>query len=145
MNRFWKLLLVVVLVSVSVGAVAYAQTHLFEDVPEGHYAADAASWAAAAGVTAGCTDTEFCPDDALTRGQMITFLHRYHTEVAAPATVDAVASATDAWSMETVCRILRLVTQLLDAEAVRASNEPRGRFYLEMADETGSYTATIGC
>ena len=140
-----KLTICVAVLMVLLGGIAIGQSTRFEDVPEGHYAADAASWAAAAGVTAGCTDTEFCPDDALTRGQMITFLHRYHTKVAAPATVDAVASATDAWSKETVCRILLLVEQLLDAEAVDTSNEPISRFWLDMADETGSYTATIGC
>ncbi len=31
---------------------------------------------AEAGVTQGCTDTQFCPNDPVTRGQMAAFLHR---------------------------------------------------------------------
>ncbi len=31
---------------------------------------------AAAGITRGCADTWFCPDLAVTRGQMAAFLHR---------------------------------------------------------------------
>jgi hypothetical protein len=31
---------------------------------------------AEAGVTQGCTDTLFCPNDPVTRGQMAAFLHR---------------------------------------------------------------------
>ena len=31
---------------------------------------------AASGITQGCSDTEFCPDGYVTRGQMAAFLHR---------------------------------------------------------------------
>jgi hypothetical protein len=33
-------------------------------------------WLADAGITTGCTDTEFCPRDPVSRGQMATFLAR---------------------------------------------------------------------
>ena len=39
------------------------------------YAADVAALAAS-GITTGCGDTVFCPDDDTTRAQMATFLHR---------------------------------------------------------------------
>lgn len=33
-------------------------------------------WLGGTGITSGCTSNRFCPDDAVTRGQMATFMHR---------------------------------------------------------------------
>ena len=76
MNRFWKLMLVVVLVSVSVGAVAYAQTHPFEDVPESGWKADAVSHVNALELMNGCSTTEFCGDRPLTRYELAAVIDR---------------------------------------------------------------------
>ena len=49
-------------------------TASFTDVPLGHPQRQFVEALAAAGVTGGCTATQFCPDSPLTRGQMAVFL-----------------------------------------------------------------------
>ena len=70
-----------VLTVVLAGGIAVALSPLgsdrFTDVPEGHYADEAIGWAVDEGITAGCGDDEFCPDQPVTRAQIVTFLHRY--------------------------------------------------------------------
>ncbi|MPZ51234.1 MAG: S8 family serine peptidase [Acidimicrobiia bacterium] len=51
----------------------------FGDVPESHLFYDDIIWLATEGITIGCNppeNTMFCPDDAVTRGQMAAFLNR---------------------------------------------------------------------
>ena len=48
----------------------------FTDVPADAYYADAVAWAVENGITAGTSATTFSPDNACTRGQMVTFLWR---------------------------------------------------------------------
>jgi hypothetical protein len=48
----------------------------FTDVPVGHPAFQVVEALKASGVTQGCTATEFCPNQAVTRQQMATFLAR---------------------------------------------------------------------
>ena len=48
----------------------------FQDVPAGSYYAEAVAWAVEAGVTNGVSETLFGPDQACTRGQIVTFLFR---------------------------------------------------------------------
>ena len=48
----------------------------FTDVKSSDYYFEAVQWAAENGVTTGMNETEFDPDGAVTRGQMITFLWR---------------------------------------------------------------------
>jgi hypothetical protein len=47
---------------------------IFADVPAGHWAHDFIESACVAGVTAGCGEGNFCPDDYVTRGQMAVFI-----------------------------------------------------------------------
>ena len=49
----------------------------FDDVPEGHAARDAVSWAAEASVMIGYDDKTFGPEDILTRQQAVTALLRF--------------------------------------------------------------------
>lgn len=56
-------------------AVNYAMT--FEDVGEGMYYADAIRWAASEGIVGGYSDTQFGPNDAITREQLAAILWRY--------------------------------------------------------------------
>ena len=53
----------------------------FADVPADAWYADAVSWAAAAGVVNGVSETEFHPADPLTREQIAAMLCRYYTSV----------------------------------------------------------------
>jgi hypothetical protein len=51
----------------------------FDDVPQSHTFYGDIEWLAAEGITKGCNppaNNLFCPDDAVTRGQMAAFLHR---------------------------------------------------------------------
>jgi len=49
----------------------------FKDVAAGSPLSSAVSWAVHAGVTKGTSDTTFSPKEICTRGQIVTFLHRY--------------------------------------------------------------------
>ena len=48
----------------------------FDDVEVDAYYASAVGWMLKHEITTGCSDTEFCPDHSLTRGQFVTFLWR---------------------------------------------------------------------
>ncbi len=48
----------------------------FGDVPEDAFYSDAADWLLAAGITTGCTTSSYCPQGAVTRAEMFTFLDR---------------------------------------------------------------------
>lgn len=49
----------------------------FADVPEDAYYADAVAWASANGIVAGYSDSEYAPDDTITREQMAAMMWRY--------------------------------------------------------------------
>ena len=51
-------------------------SHLFTDVPNSHTFHTNISNLSNAGITAGCAATTYCPDQAVTRGQMAGFLNR---------------------------------------------------------------------
>ena len=80
------LIVLTVLIVVLAGGIAVALSPLgsdrFTDVPVGHYADEAIGWAVDQGITAGCGNDEFCPDQPVTRAQIVTFLKRYHDNVA---------------------------------------------------------------
>ena len=48
----------------------------FSDVPRGRFFSEAVDWLFDRGITTGTSDTEFSPNDPVTRGQMATFLWR---------------------------------------------------------------------
>lgn len=50
---------------------------VFSDVPASAYYAQAVAWAVEKGITSGTTATTFSPNSVCTRGQIVTFLHRY--------------------------------------------------------------------
>ena len=52
------------------------ESHLFEDVPEGHFAEDAIRWAAEEEITVGVGNNQFGIGQTLTRYEMVTFLCR---------------------------------------------------------------------
>lgn len=78
-RRFTTLLVVAVaMTGLWVGAPALAG-HDFEDVPDTNIFHNDISWLADAGITRGCNppdNTEFCPGDNVTRGQMAAFFVR---------------------------------------------------------------------
>jgi hypothetical protein len=61
-------------------AVTASATHSFLDVPDTHTFHSDIEWMKDTGVTRGCNppaNTEYCPDDFVTRGQMAAFFHRF--------------------------------------------------------------------
>ena len=65
-----------------------AQTEIavgrFSDVPDADPMKGSIEWLADRGVTRGCDEGRFCPDDPVTRGQMAAFLHRFAPEAGSP-------------------------------------------------------------
>ena len=78
-NRSALIIVVVGLITaIPIGVYA---SHQFNDVPNDHTFHSAIDWLADTGITAGCNppaNDEFCPDDPVNRGQMATFLKRFH-------------------------------------------------------------------
>jgi hypothetical protein len=79
----WVHLVLVAAVTAAVVAPAAAwATHTFTDVPASHVFHEDIDWIKEAGVTIGCnppSNTQYCPDDAVTRGQMSAFMRRLAT------------------------------------------------------------------
>lgn len=82
----------------------------FTDVKSGSYYVNAVAWGYSTGVVKGLTDTEFGPGEAVTRQQMVTFLHRCAGTPAADksvlnpytdaAQVSAYAAEAMSWALE---------------------------------------------
>jgi hypothetical protein len=71
-----KTIVLVVVALLAIAVPAAAQT-AFRDVPARYVHSDAIQKMRAAGITAGCGDgTRYCPNDAVTRGAMASFLAR---------------------------------------------------------------------
>lgn len=97
-RRIVLLLLTIGLLNLPAIAVA---THVFTDVADNTTHADGIHYVADTGITTGCTASEYCPTDGLTRAQMGTFLHRASGN--SPATPPSVNAATlSAGAVQTV-------------------------------------------
>jgi hypothetical protein len=71
---------VVVAVMLAIPVTLYA-SHQFNDVPSSHTFHEAISWMADNGITQGCNppaNTNYCPENSVTRGQMAGFMKRFH-------------------------------------------------------------------
>jgi hypothetical protein len=99
----WWLAPVVVGLLLATGAVTALAFHDFTDVGDDDFFHDDVSWLKANAITLGCTPTDYCPDDNVTRGQMAAFLHRIAAventgHFSCPGTgFRAVADATRSW------------------------------------------------
>jgi hypothetical protein len=78
-GRRWTLLLTVMAtVLISVPTAVWA-SHQFTDVPDSHIFHTGISWMKDHNITVGCNppaNTQYCPDDNVTRGEMATFMKR---------------------------------------------------------------------
>jgi hypothetical protein len=77
-----KLTTAVLALAILVLPAAASATHVFSDVSDTTVFEADIDWLAATGVTLGCNppaNTEFCPGDGVTRGQIAAFLHRLAT------------------------------------------------------------------
>lgn len=77
------------------GSPAGADGADFSDIPTDHWAHDAISWAAAAGVTAGYPDGSFMPLKAVTRAQLVTMLYRLSGEPECEGTLSGFADEAE--------------------------------------------------
>ena len=78
----------VVIGSLILGAVAGWAAAGFTDVPEDSPHAPAIEWAVGKGIISGKTADTFDPHGPLTRAQMVTILHRYHSAFPQPTVID---------------------------------------------------------
>jgi hypothetical protein len=80
------------------GVTMAAAVGTFTDLDDDRYYTDAVSWAANNGIVEGTSATTFSPDDAMTRGQGVTILHRYNESIvdALETSVDALETSVDA-------------------------------------------------
>jgi hypothetical protein len=84
MPRSLKVLIIVGALVVALVPVAAVAGHQFTDVPNSHTFHADISWLADKGITKGCNppaNTMYCPDGAVTRGQMAAFMHRFETRL----------------------------------------------------------------
>jgi hypothetical protein len=118
------LTVVVLALAVLVPASAFAGYASFKDGPFGVHE-DGIEWLAGSGVTAGCTPSEYCPGDGVTRAQMATFLHRLagHADGTEPSVDAATLEGRSAGQLEVVngfSRVVetqRVIDSVVEAEA----------------------------
>jgi hypothetical protein len=95
-----KAALVLTLVAAIISPIAVSASHVFDDVPDSHTFHGDIAWLADAGVTLGCNppaNDRFCPEQAVTRGQMAAFMHRLaENQVVDAATAVTAETATNA-------------------------------------------------
>lgn len=76
----WMVIAIVAIVSNLALATAVIASHRFKDVPSSDIFHDDITWLADNDITRGCNppaNDRFCPDGAVTRGQMAAFMRRY--------------------------------------------------------------------
>lgn len=84
------------------GSPAVSGTNNFTDVPGDAEIQKAVQWAVSKGITKGTSDTTFDPYAPCTRGQMVTFLHRNHSEPAATGSNNFADVPADAFYKDAV-------------------------------------------
>jgi hypothetical protein len=78
-RRWVRIAMIVGVSALILAPITAAATHSFSDVPNSHTFHGDIAWLANAGVTKGCNppaNTNYCPDDNVTRGQMSAFMRR---------------------------------------------------------------------
>jgi len=96
--RKLHLALGVLIVALIAPATAFA-THVFDDVPDDKFYAEATEWAKDNNITTGSPagSATFKPEDPVTRGETVTFMKRYDDNIVQPALGDMyTASEVDA-------------------------------------------------
>ena len=84
------------------GSPAVSGSNNFTDVPSDAEIQKAVQWAVSKGITLGTSDTTFDPYGPCTRGQMVTFLHRSHSEPAATGSNNFADVPADAFYKDAV-------------------------------------------
>ena len=82
MRKLTILLIAAVALMIPTAALGH---HVFDDVDDGRFYADPVEWAFDNAITTGTSDTMFSPERDVTRGEVVTFLFRYHENLVADA------------------------------------------------------------
>jgi hypothetical protein len=101
-RRSRRLAIGVFVLAMLVPGVALA-SHQFTDVPDSHTFHDHIDWLADNGITDGCGDGRFCPNSAVTRGQMAAFMRRMSSEFELVTNTVDPNSVEDAFSGSATC------------------------------------------
>ena len=88
-------LAVAVFAIVLIAPATAVATHIFDDVSDGAFYADPVEWALENEITTGSPagSSNFKPLDPVTRGESVTFLSRYDTNIVQPALADLMPGA----------------------------------------------------
>ncbi|MFT5202406.1 MAG: hypothetical protein ACI9C1_001794 [Candidatus Aldehydirespiratoraceae bacterium] len=122
-------------------STAYA-AHIFGDVEDGRFYAEATEWALDNGITVGCGGGgNFCPDDGVTRGENITFAWRYDDLIVQPA-LTALETADDATEAAAAAA---QATADANAAAIAAPEEVELRFGSGSFTSASDITFTTAC
>lgn len=102
-KRWVRVAMIVGATALVVAPLTAIASHSFTDVPNSNTFHQDIAWLADADVTRGCNppaNTEFCPDDFTTRGQMAAFMRRFSQYLGAedgtPAQADNATTANNA-------------------------------------------------
>jgi hypothetical protein len=99
-KRWVRIAMIVGVTALIVAPLTAIASHSFTDVPDSNTFHEDIAWLADADVTKGCNppaNTQFCPDDEVTRGQMAAFLRRLaENQVVDAATAVTAETATNA-------------------------------------------------
>jgi len=80
-KRWVRIAMIVGVTALIVAPLTAIASHSFTDVPDSNTFHDDIAWLADADVTKGCNpaqgNTQFCPEDEVTRGQMAAFMRRF--------------------------------------------------------------------
>lgn len=102
-KRWARIAMIVGVTALIVAPLTAIASHSFTDVPDSNTFHEDIAWLADADVTRGCNpsegNTEFCPEDDVTRGQMAAFMRRFaqyiDAEDGTPGQADNATNAAD--------------------------------------------------
>ncbi len=102
-KRWVRVAMIVGVTALIVAPLTAIASHSFTDVPDSNTFHSDIEWMKDSGVTKGCnppTNSEYCPDDNVTRGQMAAFMNRFAGYIGAtdgtPAHADHATNADNA-------------------------------------------------
>jgi hypothetical protein len=112
------------------GPLAVLASHSFSDVPSGHTFHGDIARVYEARITAGCSPTTYCPDDAVTRGQMAAFLQRTGGRIGISPVPGAAIPLSGSYTV-------------LNTVQIRAGNVPGGTAFVHV-DATFTFIGSSG-
>ncbi len=150
-KRWLRVVLVVAVTAAVVAPVTVFASHSFTDVPTSNTFHEDITWLRDAGVTKGCNppaNTEYCPDEDVTREQLAAFLRRLaENQVVDAATVEGFTAEQLRGEQDTV--VLDVDTKgFADFDFTGSAGEATGAFYVSgdiLAPGTTDKIGTFHC